>query len=252
MRQIIFVAIILVSYMVYPLQSVADTIVLKSGRKINATKCWGSGDIIKCKIYGQVIGYQKNDIAEFSLDSPPSKTVKGFRYDIWLSGISVQQAIDIAEANDLPFHRVGLISANKRFNPKMCRPYADTATKFYYKEQILGKWASLNLNFTPVSKKLFSVEIKFDNTGPSKDSEFRQQIEAMLREKYGKPIGINNHMGVYKTYDWKINDKAIVMMRPGSNYVLLTYIDNGIAKLVEKELSGQVRKGFTKNDKSKF
>lgn len=238
--------------MMLPAPGQADTITLKSGRQIDSTKCWESGDQLKCKIYGQVIGYQKSDIAEFKLDSAPPKPANGFQYDIWQSGISVQQAIDIAEANDLPFHRDGLISVNKTFNAKMCRPYADSATKFYYKEHILGKWAKLNLDFTPVSKRLFSVEIQFGKTGMSKDSIFRQQNEAMLREKYGKPLGVNNHMGVYKTIDWKINDRAIVTMRPGANYVHVSYLDKAIAKLVETELSGQVRKGFTKNDKSKF
>ena len=74
----------------------------------------------------------------------------------------------------------------------------------------------------------------------------------MLREKYGTPLGVNGHMGVYKTYDWRINENAIVTMRPGSNYVHVSYLDKVIAKLVETELDGQVRKGFTNNDKSKF
>ena len=59
-------------------------------------------------------------------------------------------------------------------------------------------------------------------------------------------------MGVYETYDWRMNDRAIVSMRPGANYVHVSYLDKSIATLVETELSGQVHKGFTKNDKSRF
>jgi hypothetical protein len=254
----------------FPIHLAADTLVLKSGRKIDAVKCRELGDQIKCQLRGgAIIGFLKTDVVEVWKDFkageikpspqanklgkenlPPNTT--GFRFDIWRSGISVRQAINVAEAKDLPLHRGGLISANKNFNPKMCRPYADTASKFYYKDQIFGKWATLNLDFTPVSKKLYSVEIRFGNTGNSKDSAFRQQIEAMLREKYGKPLGVNSHMGVYTTYDWKINDKAIVTMRPGPNYVHVSYLDKAIAKTIETELAGQVREGFTKNDKSKF
>ena len=173
--------IFLMSSLVCPQDSGAGTIVLKNGRTVDAAKCWEDGEIIKCKIYGQIVGYHKNDIAEAHLSIKSEiPAANGFKFDIWQSGISVRQAIDIAETNDIPFHRGGLISANKSFNPKMCKPYADKATEFYYKDQILGKWANIHLNFTPVSKQLYSVQIKFVQTGVSKNSEFRQQIEAML------------------------------------------------------------------------
>ena len=71
--QIIVMIIILVSSLVCPHRSVADTIILKSGRTIDATKCWEDGEIIKCKIYGQIVGYQKNDIAEAHLSTKPEK-----------------------------------------------------------------------------------------------------------------------------------------------------------------------------------
>jgi hypothetical protein len=59
-------------------------------------------------------------------------------------------------------------------------------------------------------------------------------------------------MGVYKTYAWKINRNSVVTMRPGSNYVHVSYLDKAIPKAVETELDGQVRQGFTNNEKKKF
>ena len=111
--------------------------------------------------------------------------------------------------------------------------------------------ASISFDFTPVSKKLYSLEIQWLGTGVSKQSEFRQQIEAMLREKYGKPLRIVDKI-LYKDYDWKINENATVTMRPMGNTVLVTYRDTVLANLSEKEKLGQVRSGFTKNDKNKF
>jgi hypothetical protein len=245
-------AIGLISLIMCPVYSEADTILLKNGRKIEAARCWEDGDLIRCKIHGQTIGYPKRDITEIKMDSAPEAPVNGFRFDIWQSGISVHEAIDIAEANDLPLHKDGLLSVNKKFNPKMCRPYADTATRFYYNGRIFNKWARLTLSFTLVSKKLYCVEIRFNNTGMSRDSEFREQVEAMLQEKYGKPLKVSHHVGVYKTYDWQINENAIVTMRPGVNFVNVSYLDKTIAKAAQYESKEQIRDGFTKNDKSKF
>ena len=252
MGQIIFMIMILVSSLISPHPSGADTIVLKSGRTIDATKCWEDGEIIKCNIYGQIVGYHKNDIAEAKLSTKPEiPPADGFKFDIWQSGISVHEAIDVAEVNNIPLHRGGLISVNKTFNPTMCRPYADEAIEFYYKDQILGKWATLTFRFTQSSKRLYSLSVAFSGPGISKKSEFREQVESMLRKKYGKPIRITNHI-VYKDFDWSINDNAIVTMRPGGNSVHITYRDLKLTDLCEKEKLNQVRSGFTRNDKSKF
>ena len=250
MRRLI-ATISLVSLIMFPIHLAADTIVLKSGRKIDATKCWEDGNLVKCKVYGQVIGYHKGDIAEIKMDAAPVMPAKGFRYDIWPSGITVHEAIDIAEANDLPLHRAGLISANKKFNPKMCRPYADSAVRFGYKEPLFGKMASISFDFTPVSKKLYSLEIKWVGTGISAKSEFGLQVESLLREKYGKPFKISDKY-VYKEYNWKINGNAMVTMKPMGNTVIVTYSDFNLINLAENEKLGTIRKGFTNNDKSKF
>jgi len=56
--------IIMLSLIMFPIISVADTITLKNGRIINPTKCWEDGDLIKCKQHGATVGYQKNDIEQ--------------------------------------------------------------------------------------------------------------------------------------------------------------------------------------------
>ena len=247
----LFALISLVSLVMLAGNSDADTLKLKSGRTINATKCWKDGEIIKCKIYGQVIGYHKDDIAEMQLSAEPEIPANGFQFDVWRSGISVRQAIDIAEANDIPLHKGGLLSVNKTFNPKMCRPYADTATEFYYKAPMLGKMATLTFRFTPISKRLYTLTVTFSGPGTSKKSEFREQVESMLRGKYGDPVKITDQI-VFKDFDWRINDNATVTMRPGGASVQIAYRDLTLSQLYEKEKIGKVRSGFTNSDKDKF
>jgi Zn-finger domain-containing protein len=95
------------------------------------------------------------------------------------------------------------------------------------------------------------LEIKWLGTGVSKQSKFRQQVESILRKRYGKPFRISDHI-VFRDFDWKINSNATVTLRPLGNAVLVTYRDTVLANLSEKEKLGQVRRGFTINDKSKF
>lgn len=250
MRQLLIFTCLML-FMLLPFQSAADTVILKSGRTIQVSNCWEAGDLVKCKLYGQIVGYSKSDIAEYRIDPRPIKLITGFRFDIWQSGITIREAIKIAKTNNKPFHRSGLLSVNKVFNPKMCRPYANTATEFYYKDQIFGRLAKLNFNFTPTGKRLYSLDVAFSGPGISKNTEFRKQIEALLKEKYGAPATNSNHI-VYKNYDWKINDNATVTMRLGGNNVHVIYTDDRLSKMAENEKLELVRKGFNKNDKGKF
>jgi hypothetical protein len=250
MKKRVYVIVIFLTFTI-PLFSRADTLILKSGRKIVASKCWHEAGIIKCEKFGQIIGFSQSEVDTVLFDKKAAVPADGFLFDIWESGITVAEAIDLAQDYDIPLHKAGIISVNKHFNPKMCLPYANTATEFEYNAQLLGRQAKIALKFTLTSKKLYSIRMIWSGPGISKKSEFRDQIEAMLTMKYGKPVLIKDHF-IFKTYDFKINKFSLVTMRPGGNYVMLEYLDNRLVQLAEDETTAKVRKGFTGNDKGKF
>ena len=229
----------------------ADTVILKSGREIDASKCWKEAGMIKCRKLGQIVGFPESDVATVIIGKEKTAPSDGFLFDIWRSGLTVTEVIDLARVNDVPLHKSGIISVNKHFNSKMCLPYANTATEFDYKTQMLGRHAKILLKFTPDGKKLYSITVTWSGPDISKKSEFRDQVEAMLTEKYGRPVKTKNHI-FFKTYDFQINEISTVTMRPGGNYVLLEYLDNRLSKLGKDEKTAKVRSGFAGGDKGKF
>jgi hypothetical protein len=233
-----------------PVLTFADTIVLKNGRVIEASSCWEEERLIRCRLHGQIVGYPKNAVREVIKQTPPPASDSKFVFDIWPSGITVMEAIDIAQAYDKPLHKSGLISASKTFNPRICLPYADTATQFYYKDQIFGRLATLTLDFTPTSKLLYSVRVAFSGPGISRASEFRELVESMMREKYGEPMVTDKI--VFRDYEWAMGENATVTMRQGGNSVHVTYRDRALANEADHEKSEKVREGFTQTDKGKF
>lgn len=238
MRKRVYVIVVFLMFAI-PLFARADTLVLKSGRKIEASKCWYEGEIIKCEKFGQIIGFSQSEVDTVTLDKQAAVPVDGFLFDIWKSGITVTDAIDLAQDHDIPLHKAGLISVNEHFDPEMCRPYANTATAFEYMDQLLDRQAKIVLNFTPTSKKLYSIKIGWSGPDISKKSEFRDQIEALLTKKYGKPVKIKEHY-IFRTYYFKINKLSFVTMRPGGNYVMLEYLDNRLVRLAEDEKTAKV------------
>lgn len=250
MKKRIYVIIVFLT-LTFPLFAKADTVILKSGRKIEASKCWKEAGTIKCNKFGQIIGFSESEVDTVIFDKKVTAPADGFSFDIWKSGLTITEVIGLAEDNDIPLHKAGLISVNKHFNPKMCLPYANTATEFDYNTHLLGRHTKIVLKFTSTSKKLYSIKVSWSGSGISKKSEFRDQVEAMLREKYGRPVRTNNHI-VYKTYDFQIDKFSFVTMRPGGNYVLLEYLDNRLVRLAEDEKTANVRNGFNSGDKGKF
>ncbi len=49
----------------------ADIIYLKGGRKINVGNTWKDGDLIKCKIYGEIVSFAKEDVIKVEKDRKP-------------------------------------------------------------------------------------------------------------------------------------------------------------------------------------
>jgi hypothetical protein len=250
MRSTIYVLVFLLTLTI-PLCGRADTLILKSGREIEASKCWHDAEIIKCEKFGQIIGFAENEVETVIFDKAATVPADGFSFDIWKSGITVAEAVELAQDSDIPLKKSGIISADKHFNPKWCRPFTKTATEFEYNALLLGRPAKVVLEFTPASKKLYSVRVAWSGSGISKKSEFRDRVEAMLTQKYRSPVKIKDHI-MFKTYDFQINKFSLVTMRPGTNYVLLEYLDSRLARLAEEEGTAKVRKGFTDGEKGTF
>ena len=75
---------------------------------------------------GLLSGFSKKDVERIEIDpvEPPSQGHEGFRFDVWRSGLTVYQVMDIAERNDIPIARDGLITISKNFKADMSRKYA--------------------------------------------------------------------------------------------------------------------------------
>ena len=114
-----------------------------------------------------------------------SKNNDGFDFDIWQSGMDIEQILLIAETHHIPLLRSGLISGNKKFNPKASRKYAKTATHYYYKTQLLGRHANVDLRLTPTSKRLHTLSIKWHGMVTKDRSEFEDEIKQVINDKYG-------------------------------------------------------------------
>ena len=157
-----------------PLAIFADKVVLKDGRTIRLEGIWEENDQVKGRSKGAVVGFSKKDVERIEIDpvEPPSQGHEGFRFDVWRSGLTVYQVMDIAERNDIPIARDGLITISKNFKADMSRKYARSHNRFHYQSTLLGRPAKVELQFTPKSRKLYTLSISWGGPGASKTEPF--------------------------------------------------------------------------------
>jgi hypothetical protein len=124
-----------------PMMLFADRIILKDGRGIQVDGVWEENDQIKGRLKGAIVGFLKSDVERIETDpiDQPDQAHDGFQFDVWRSGLTVYEVMDIAERSDIPITRDGLITTNKNFNSDMSRKYAQSHNKFYYQKTLLGK-----------------------------------------------------------------------------------------------------------------
>jgi hypothetical protein len=237
-----------------PLITWADVIVFKDGRKMSVEKAWVEEGEVKAKVYGGIVGYPKESVARIEEEQPSARVAEGaFKFDKWVSGMAVDEVMKVAETHDVPILKVGVVSGGKHFNPEV-RKYAKTATAFYYKDNLLGKWSTVTLSFSPVSKLLWSVSINWSGPGVSTKGEFRNDVQSLLSEKYGKPKDGGKDL-FYETTSWKISEISVVSMKVGAGSVNVTYVDKKIEAIKRNEdlqLKEEEKQKALLKDKSKY
>jgi hypothetical protein len=115
---------------------------------------------------------------------------RAFEFDFWKSGISLDEAMEIAEFNDVPLTDAKMMKPYQRgkdhFQSEIIKR-TQKSRNFFYKDSILGKTALITLHFTPLSKKLCNVRIIWDDA----DNTHNKEVVLMLTEKYGEPLKYN-------------------------------------------------------------
>ena len=226
----------------------SDTLYLKDGRTIDSETIWEEGDYYKYILYGATVGISKNMVERVVFSK---KDESSFQFDIWPFGITVVQAIDVAEKNNIPLHKSGVMSVNKNFHPQV-KKYSD-ATHFYYNASLLGHFAKVELVFTPISKKLHTVKIRWPNQN-KKDAKLANEISTMISKKYGKHRNKGKKL-FYSATEWITEEKNQIEMRIRSAEISLLYIHNFFRQLDYEESENikieKINEG-AKKDSNKF
>lgn len=192
---------------------------------------WEENDQIKGVLSGVVVRYPKSKVERIERDQDEKMAApnKGFKFDVWYSGMDVDEVMRVAEKNGKTLQRDELNSGEKSVEPLMSAKSAGTHLKFSYQEQLLDKSAAVQLILTPNFKKLYRLSIRWSAGESSVRSEFFNKVMTNMVNSYGKPVKQAPGL-LSNTYFWTINKNAIVAMEVGVEFVEIKYLDKAIEK----------------------
>ena len=183
--------------------------------------------------------------------------------------MSMEKVIEIAQKENIVMYKSSAALSQKGFDP-IVRPflnrelnpkYLDDVGQIYYGENILKKWATITLAFTPTSKRLMSIFLKWTEysidglKNRQFDPEFVSTVKKTLRKKYGTAIEIetpDQETTLFKTYScyWEIGGADIIWMNSNYKSLRIVYSNSTIVELAEKE-TAIIEKEKSVNEKQK-
>jgi len=180
--------------------------------------------------------------------------VFAFVFDQWKSGMDIDTIYSIAKKSDIPLHKEGLISINKRYNSLMCEKYRDTASTYYYPVNLLGEFAKVNLLLTPIGKKLYRVSIVWNKRQQGRNSEFTNDVKKTIELKYGTAKRLKGNIFADE-FIWSVNDGTQITITSSHGDLSLIYEDKIMKDMLNKEqasIASQKKVKAHLTDESKF
>jgi hypothetical protein len=121
---------------------------------------------------------------------------QAFEYDVWKSGMPMNEALQVAEVNDIPLTCMEFNTPLQRGRDHFRAGVVTRAKKtqnLCYRQELMGSTALITLHFTPMSKQLSYIVIYWT------DADRAQKKEAVLdlSEKFGEPAKYSPQKDVF-------------------------------------------------------
>jgi len=194
-------------------------------------------------------GCMKNLVLIFSavaLGTIPSVSF-AITFDIWETGMSINEVVGLAREHDIPIMREGIIAIRNKFDPKLIDDNFYKASTLYYRTNLSGRDSIVYLKLTDNPKFVHEIEVRL--FGITDRELFAKEMLGILSKKYGSYKEVRET--VFKGYKWSPDKYSQVLMRVTGAEASITYIDLRIKEHFEDQRREKEKKSI-KKDSDKF
>ena len=169
------------------------------------------------------------------------------KFDIWETGIGINEVVSVASNHDIPIMRSGIVAIREHFDPKLIDDLFYKSSEVYYRTTISGQPSTVYLRLTDNPKSLYEIEVRLFNISNKK--EFIHEMINVLQQKYG---AYRERMEtVFRYYEWKPDENSrIVLKGPGAE-VSIIYTDIEMKRALDAQRRQEKQRSIHK-DGSKF
>jgi hypothetical protein len=169
------------------------------------------------------------------------------RFDIWETGMSINEVVNLARQHDIPIASDAIVHGSKKFEPGLLNKEFYKASALYYKTNISGRDSTVYLRLTGDSKFVREIEVRL--FGISDRELFTKEMVGILSKKYGRYKELRET--VFRVYEWRPDKSSRILMRAWSAEASITYTDLKIKEYLEKQRIEKEKKSI-KKDAEKF
>ena len=224
-----------------PTAVLADTIVLKSGRKINVEMAWVEDGQVKGLLSGVEVMYPQSAVERIDQTRPETATAverqDGFRFGMWISGMRLADVRQLAETHDIALSSGRLPGPDRYAAVRNPHPQAENIA-FHYPESLLERPAEVEMEFTPVGGILCGLTVRWMGTESEGESDFFKKVYSNLSQKYGRHDQKESKL-LSMTYRWNIGKRSWVNLESGVDAIEIRYVDTQFEKSAAAEHPAQ-------------
>jgi hypothetical protein len=169
------------------------------------------------------------------------------KFDIWETGMSINEVVSLARQRDIPIASDGIVHGRKKFDPALLNKEFYKGSSLYYKTNILGRDSTVYLRLTGDSEFVREIEVRL--FGISDRELFTKEMLGILSKKYGRYKELRET--VFRIYEWRPDKSSRILMRAWGAEASITYTDLKIKEYLERERIEKEKKSITK-DAEKF
>jgi hypothetical protein len=218
--------------------ALADSIVLKSGRKVDVEMAWIENGQVKGILSGVEVMYPRSAVerieqsrSETAADVEPQG---GFQFGMWISGMRLDEVRRLAESHAIELS-AGHLPSRDRYSaaPGASAPRAEDIA-WHYAESLLERPAEVEMQFTPAGERLYGLTVRWMISETAAESDFFKTVYANLAQKYGRHDQKESKL-LSMAYRWNIGKRSWVNLESGLDTVEIHYRDTEIEKTAAAE-----------------
>jgi hypothetical protein len=171
----------------------------------------------------------------------------GITFDIWETGMSINEVVGLARQHDIPIARESVYHASKGFDPKLIDDKFYKASVLYYRTTISGRSSIVYLRLTDDPKFIAEIDVRL--LGITDRELFIKEMLGILMQKYGRYK--ERKEPVFQVYEWRPDQFSQIWMKVFGPEASIIYTDLRIKELLENQRREKERKSI-KKDAGKF